>query len=311
VGAFALATHVARRWQRPRWTMPLIVATCLVATVPATFFTVRLLSQTWLEPRYAALELDTDRVPDMGAVLGDRGPVTTVLAYEDWSSLVWYETGSTVVAVKPPGYAKLAFDPTVFTGRSQEDRRRDMARAFDGDPADLTAVAVDYDATRILLARRGDAWGSIHQVAAIAALDPARIVGAATVVDGNGWDAMALEPAARLVAVPAQAGGPVALEVRVAGTLDGRGLPARRFRLQIVADRGVRDLAEVVAPATTVEDWQVLRADVVLQPGEAIAIEAVDRITVQSVLGFVPGIAPAGWRLADSTPDAVVLARAP
>ena len=311
VGAFAVATHLAeRRWRRPRWTVPLIVATCLVTTVPATFFTVRLLSQTWLEPRYAALELDSDRVPDMGAVLGDRGPVQTVLTYEDWSSLVWYETGSAVVAVKPPGYAKLAFDPTVFTGRSQAERRQDVGRAFDGDPIDLTAIADEYEANRVLLARRGDAWGSIHQVATIAALDPARVAGAAAVVDGNGWDAMSLEPAARLVAVPAQAGGPVALEMRVAGTLDNHGLPARRFRVLAVSGGHARDLAEAVAPATTVEDWQVLRADVVLRPGEAIAIEAIDPITVQSVLGFVPGVVPAGWRLADETPDAVVLERA-
>jgi hypothetical protein len=122
---------------------------------------------------------------------------------------------------------------------------------------------------------------------------------------------MSLEPAARLVAVPAQAGGPVALEMRVAGTLDNHGLPARRFRVLAVSGDDARDVAQVIAPATTVEDWQVVRADVVLRPGEAIAIEAIDPITVQSVLGFVPGVVPAGWRLADETPDAVVLERAP
>src|SRR5207249_3149348 len=93
IGLFALAKQVvATRWRRPRWVIPAVVAIVMVMTVPTTFFTVRLLSQTWLDPRYAALDLDRDRVPDMTAVLGDRGPRTTVLTYEDWSSLVWYET---------------------------------------------------------------------------------------------------------------------------------------------------------------------------------------------------------------------------
>ena len=48
------------------------------------------------------------------------GPRPTILTYEDWSSLVWYDTGASVVAVLPPGYAKLAFDPAVFTGVGQD-----------------------------------------------------------------------------------------------------------------------------------------------------------------------------------------------
>jgi hypothetical protein len=312
VGTFALAKHVTQtRLRRPRWMVPAVVGAVLLATVPTTAFTVRLLTQTWLDARYAALELDRDRVPDMSAVLGVGGPITTVLTYEDWSSLVWYETGSSVVAVKPPGYAKLAFDPEVFTSRSQEVRRRDIARAFDGDEADLRAVADDYRAQRILVARRGDRWGLIHQVAAIAALDPARVEGRTKPVDGNGWDAETLEPGARLIAVPARGGGPVLLEIRVAGTLNEHGLPLRHFRLAAVNGTGIRDLGELTAPATTDDDWQVVTANVDLLPGEAIAIRAVDPITVQSVVGFTPGLAPPGWRVAVETADAVVLERTP
>ena len=312
IGLFALAKQVvATRWRRPRWVIPAVVAIVMVMTVPTTFFTVRLLSQTWLDPRYAALDLDRDRVPDMTAVLGDRGPRTTVLTYEDWSSLVWYETGSYVVAVNPPGYAKLAFDPARFGGHSQADRRLDVGRAFDGDPDDLRAIADRYRADRILIARRDDHWGLIHQVAAVAAEEPGRVAGGVARVAGNGWDAESLEPGASLIMVPAQPGGEIRLEIRLGGTLAGRALPARRFDLVAVGSGTERDLGETAAPATIVDDWQIVPATVVLLPGEAVAVRAIDPILVQSVLGYVPAVPPAGWRVAGEAPDWIVLERAP
>ena len=96
-------------------------------------------------------------------------PRPTVLTYEDWSSLAWYETGVGTVAVVPPGYAKLAFDPAVFTGHSQAERRSDLAAAFRGDPAVLVATADRYGADRIVLARRGPTIGLVSQPAAVAA----------------------------------------------------------------------------------------------------------------------------------------------
>ena len=312
IGLFAVVRSVVEiRWRRPRWALPAVIAVFLVMAVPTVLFTVRLLSQTWLEPKYGALQLERDRVPDMAAVLGDSGSRSTVLTYEDWSSLVWYETGSWVVAVNPPGYAKLAFDPQIFTGRSQATRRLDVARAFDGDPADLSAVADAYHADRILVARHDDRWGMIQQVASIAALDPARVDGHLSLVDGNGWDAETLDPQARLVILPAQAGGPIRIQVRFAGDLAGPAVPERRFRLLAVGREGVRDLGEGIVPATTVDDWQVVTEDLVLQPDERLTIQAIDRVTVQSVLGFVVGVAPAGWHGTVVTPDAVVLERNP
>ena len=312
IGLWAIVAQIVeRRWHRPRWRTAAVVAVVLAMSVVTVAFTQRQLFQTWLNPEYAALRLDADHVPDMAAVLGDTGPRTTVLTYEDWSSLAWYQTGSWVVAVKPPGYAKLAFDPAVFTGHSQAERRVAVARAFDGDPADLTAVADEYDASQALLARRGERLGLIHQVAAIAAEDPARIAGATRLVDGNGWDAVGLEPGGRLVIIPARASGPIGLEIKVAGRVAGRGVPARRFTLLATGPGGDRPLADLAAPATTVDDWQVVPSDIVLNPGEAVAIVAVDPITVQSVLGFVPAAVPAGWHVARQTADAVVLDRDP
>ena len=310
IGLVALARHVVGlRWRRPRLVRPAIVAVLLIAAIPTVGLTLRLLSQQWVQPQYANLQLDRDHVPDMAGVLGDTGPRSTVLTYEDWSSLAWYETGSWVVAVKPPGYAKLAFDPTIFTGRSQDQRRTDVARAFRGDLAELAGVADSYDANRILLARRGDRWGVIQQVAAIAARMPGGISGPATVVDGNGWDATALEPGARLVLAPVLVRRPIALEVRFLGADVNRPVPDRRVRLIAVGSGGERDVGDLVVPATIVDNWQVVDEEVELQPGERLAIEAVDEVTVQSILGFVATGPPSGWQTVETTPDAVVLER--
>jgi len=312
IGLVALAQRVVGLgWHRPRLVRPAIVAVFLLVAVPTVVFTLRLLSQTWLQPQYAHLLLDRDHVPDMASLLGDSGPRSTVLTYEDWSSLVWYETGSWVVAVKPPGYAKLAFDPKIFTGISQETRRGDIARAFRGDPSELVSVADSYGADRILLARRGDEWGVIHQVAAIAAMQLGGMSGPARVVDGNGWDAVALETGGRFVIAPAAvaADRPISLEIRFLGAEANRAVSDRRVRLIAVGAGAERDVGDLVVPATVVDEWQVVRAEIDLQPGERLAIEAVDGVTIQSILGFVATGPPNGWQTVRTTPDAVVLER--
>ncbi len=157
---------VAAPRSRIRRAAPLAVALVLVASVPVTVATTRLLASTWTEPIYAHLRLGPDRVPDFAALLPSHAPRPTVLTYEDWSSLAWYETGVGVVAVVPPGYAKLAFDPAAFTGHGQADRRSDLAAAFRGDPAVLVSTADRYGADRIVLARRGTTTRLLSQPAA-------------------------------------------------------------------------------------------------------------------------------------------------
>jgi hypothetical protein len=247
----------------------------------------------------------------MAALLGDTGPRSTVLTYEDWSSLAWYETGSWVVAVNPPGYAKLAFDPEVFTGRSQDARRADLAHAFRGDPADLASVADSYRAGRILLARRGERWGVIQQVATVGAKAPGGASGPATIVDGNGWDAVALGPGARIVMPLSDPDRPIALELKFLGQQGSVPVSERRVRLIAVGNGVERDVGDLVVPATAADEWQVVNAEIALQPGESLAIEAVDPVTVQSVLGFVVAAPPVGWQIVATTPDAVVLGRIP
>jgi hypothetical protein len=312
IGLAVTAEHLlARRLGRPRLVAPVLAIALVVATVPTMFFTARLLSGSWTEPEYAHLQLVRDRVPDMASILGTSGRRETVLTYEDWSSLAWYETGAWVVAVKPPGYAKLAFDPEIFTGRSQAQRRADVARAFDGSPAALASVAGKYAADRILLARRGDAWGLIHQVAATAARDRQAAVGTVRIVDGNGWDAVELTPGSKL-AFPITSLVAVDLEMRFLGKGAGQAVPDRAFRLLAVDPTGVeRDLGVFVLPATSVDEWQITSARIELRSVEQLALEAIDRVTIQSILGFFPTPPPNGWHVARETQDAILLERDP
>jgi len=80
-------------------------------------------------------------------------------------------------------------------------------------------------------------------------------------------------------------------------------------RLIAVGSGGERDVGDLVVPATIVDNWQVVDEEVELQPGERLAIEAVDGVTVQSILGFVATGPPSGWQTVETTPDAVVLER--
>ena len=340
VGLVALAEAVVRR--RPsarRFLVPGLVVTLVAACVPATVATERLLWTIWSDRRYAHLQLGPDRVPEMSRLLEVHGPRPTILSYEDWSPLIWYETGASVVAVVPPGYAKLAFDPAVFTGHGQADRRADLASAFRGDVSGLTDVADRYGADRIVLGRRGETVGLISQPAALVAAAPGTTTGDTRILPGNGWDAVVLEPGGGLAFPLAPVDGTIDLEIRVlprltGGAGDGPGAtdatdpgppttapgptgdalgpggdPTAR-RLRVLA--GDRLVAEIRVPFTGSDDFVVVQAQVELGAGERLSVQADDRIAVQSVTGYVADLGPpAGWRTIEETPDAVVWGRAP
>ena len=306
IGLVALveAVVVAPR-SRIRRAVPLAVALVLVASVPVTVATTRLLASTWTEPIYAHLQLAADRVPDFAALLPSDSPRPTVLTYEDWSSLAWYETGVGVVAVIPPGYAKLAFDPAAFTGHGQGQRRADLAAAFRGDPAVLVATADRYGADRIVLARRGATTRLLSQPATVAAAEGG-VTGSSRVVEGNGWDAVALDPGASLT-IPTSATGPIDLEIRLLTPAGDAATGPARFRLH--AGDTVTDLT---ATSDRDFDFSVVTTSVDLPGGAMLRLEAIDPITVQSVTGFVPDPGPpAGWLVATTTDEAIVWQRQP
>ena len=311
MGLVALAEVLRRSWPaRTRLVAAAVAVTILVATVPTTVATERLLWTVGTEPRYAHLRLGPDRVPDFTDLLAVAGPRPTILTYEDWSSLVWYETGAAVVAVEPPGFAKLAFDPAVFTVAGQEQRRLDLANAFTGDASALAEVADDYDADRIVLGRRGDAVGRISRVAALAAAEPGATSGPTQTLSGNGWDAVVLEPGSRLSFPLMSENEPIQLEIRVLARFGEDAGTAGPRRIRVLA--GDRPVAELAAPPAEANDFQVLTTTATLAPGEPLVIEAVDRIAIQSVTGYVPDSGPPpGWSTITATDDAVVWGRTP
>jgi hypothetical protein len=314
IGLVTLVEDFVGRLHRIRRSRPALVAATvalatLAACVPTTVATTLLLADTWTRPTYAHLDLALDRVPDFRSLLPGTGPRATVLTYEDWSSLAWYETGQPVVGLLPAGYAKLAFDPAIFSGRSQDERRMDLLRAFDGDPAHLAAVAATDGARSIVLARRGDQLGLFDTAAAVVAARPGTRSGRTVVTDGNGWDGLVMESDASL-GLPMSRSGPVDLEIRVLAA------PGERHMIVSVIDPAgaERSSATVQIPPPGVELWQVLHVPVTTSSGDTIRVLAVDPVTIQSVRGFVSagpldvGVSPVpGWRIAAATPDAVVL----
>jgi hypothetical protein len=298
---------VARRWRRPELVAPLIAAVVVASALPSSVATASLLRSTWMRPSYAELDLAADHVPDFPALLGDRGaPPQTVLTYEDWSALTWFLTGDKVVALVPPGFGKLAYDPATFTGHSQAQRRADLASAFAGDPARLAAVADAYGARKAIVALRDGRWGLFDISAALRPLP-----GRARVFQGNGWDGVEL-PAGAQLSLTTNASGPMEVEIRLAVTLATPADTARTISLSAVGPKGsLRELAKVLAPATN-GSWQVLHASVPASPGDALVLTSSELVTVQSIRGFMAlGAAPPGWRIVSSTADEAMLERTP
>jgi hypothetical protein len=306
----AVAVEHLLAMRRPRWVVPAALTIVLVATVPATAATALVVARTWTDDAYAMLDRAVDRVPRFDAILGRAGPRATVLAPEDWSAWAWFETGLPVVAMVPPGSAKLAFDPARFTSASQAERRAALVTAWSGSLNALATVAARFAATRIVIPRDGQRWALLSvAAAAVAAADPGAAAGAA-IAEGNGWDGLDLPAGGRLL-LPPGAAGPMRVAVRVGRRGSGEA-PAVRLRLVAVPVAGAdRPLGPIEIPAGAA-DWRRGSIEATLRPGERLAIEAETPVILQSVMGWVPRSAPpAGWRIAAETAEAVLLERAP
>jgi hypothetical protein len=307
VGLVATAEYLFRRvWRRPRWIVPAVVGAVALMTMPSTFATVRLLANTWDRPSFAQLDIASDRVPAFGELLGERAP-SIVLTYEDWSALSWFETGSKVVAIVPPGYAKLAYDPAIFTGHGQAERRLDVSRAFAGDDSVMTAVADEYGASTLVLARRDGALGTVDRPASILVMENGAVNGAWQPVEGNGWDAVELAAGTTLrTSLPTQ---PTQLEIRL---LDEPGTSAADLRAAIVGADGERAAVDLEPISGERPGWRVVGSTVTVPADGHLELTATKPVTIQSIRGFVRRDGPpAGWRIVSETSDAMVLERSP
>ncbi len=235
IGMVTASEHVLLR-RRPRWVVPAIVVTVVAASLPATYATASLVARSWTQDVYAMLDREADRVPQFDALLGRTGPRVTVVAPEDWSAWAWFETGQQIVAFVPPGYAKLAFDPAIFTGTSQADRRAALVAAWSGDVASLVAAADRFGAQRIVIPREADRWSLVDLAAAAVVADDPGAAPGARIAEGNGWDAVELAEGQRLL-LPTRTTGPLDVAVKVA-TLGGGVGPAVSLRLVAVSAVG-------------------------------------------------------------------------
>lgn len=311
IGLAAVAEEVLEgRLGRHRLVVPSVVLATAVSCIPATAATVLLIADTWTRPTYAHLDLARDRVPDLAALVGGPGSRETILAPEDWSSLVWYATGHAVVGLEPAGYAKLAFDPARFTPLGQEQRRRALLDAYSGDVADLAHAAGVAGARRIVIPRAEDGrWGLFDASTGPAAARPGAAQGDVRPVAGNGWDGVLLGSGGALTMPAALPAGAVRLEIRVVH----RPTDPPAGRLRVVATTATGEVRSAVIDAAGT-DFTVLAVELALPSGAtSLRLEGLEPVVVQSVRGFVAPPAasglPDGWRILAEAPDAVVLGR--
>ena len=196
--------------------MPLIVAIVLVAARAGhDRHDAAARDRLWTEPVYAHLRLGPDRVPDFAALLDPSGPRPTVLTYEDWSSLAWYETG---VGRSPSCH------PATRSSPSTRRRSPVTARPSAGPISPPRCAATRPSSSRrpTATARIASCWhGGARRSGSSASRRRWRPPGGATGTTqrrrGNGWDAVVLEPGATLT-IAAVRGRPIDLEIRLADT---------------------------------------------------------------------------------------------
>jgi hypothetical protein len=206
------------------------------------------------------------------------------------------------VSVVPPGYAKLAYEPAIFTGHSQAERRADVAAAFRGDAAAIAPAAEKYGAQSLVLARREGLWGLVDVPAATLELDAL-----STVAAENGYDMVDLLPGARLrLPLPE---GRHRLEIRLNGGPGSLTRGEGSLAVTAVGPGGTRDLGRLVVPGTGIA-WFVATVEVDLAADETLVLDAVSQARIQGIRGFAALDAPPpGWAVAVDTPEAIVLER--
>ena len=126
---------------RPRWSLvfAVLVAVCLVASVPGSLGTRDRIAEFWNEPEFGDQTWELDGNFALGPYLaaeGRRDGLSTVLAPTPEATLVWYYAGQKVVYLHPTAAIKLAYDVQRMTGFGEAERAADLVKAYAGDPTD-------------------------------------------------------------------------------------------------------------------------------------------------------------------------------
>jgi len=301
MAGLALASVVLRPlWTRP----PLAVATALgigaVAAVPGSIGTWERIGEFWNEPSFA--DRTWDRAGNFGFgpwLAGEARAhgLRTVLATTPEATLIWYESGQKVVYLHPTAAIKLAFDVGRLTGHGEEKRHADMLAAYRGDPAELRRVAETYDASYVVLSRRGDRLAGVDR--------PARAFqpggdgsgrGDGRLVETNHYEYLRLAAGDRVDFVvwsPSDRSASVVLRAKRRG-------PARAGSDlgQLTVNGAEIRLAEAELPR---DEWAEVRREVPLRAGDnVVRLESSGQLELIRFAAYTlaPADLPADWQVA-------------
>ncbi|MFN8635461.1 MAG: hypothetical protein U0893_16570 [Chloroflexota bacterium] len=273
-----------------------LVAVCLVASVPGSLGTLRRINDFWNEPDLAdqRWELDGNFAfgPFLAAEARRDGP-RTVLAPTPEATLVWYYAGEKVVYLKPTAAIKLAYDVQRMTGFGEAERAADLVTAYNGDPTALAGIAEKYGARYVVLKRLGERLAGID-VPADGLVSPNEPKGTGKVVETNHYEYLSVMPNDKVsfeVWSPTDRTATLVVRAKrrnqaqaTLGTLSVNGTPS------IIADSEL--------PRNS---WADVRRDVALKAGRnEVRLESGAQLEVIRVAAYSLTAAdlPASWRVA-------------
>jgi hypothetical protein len=298
---------------RPRWSLIalVLIAVCLVASVPGSIGTSQRIAEFWNEPELADQRWDLDGNFAFGPFLAAearRAGLHTVLAPTPEATLVWYYSGQKVVYLKPTAAIKLAYDVQRMTGFGEAERADDLVKAYGGDPTALASIAEKYGARYVVLKRLGDRLAGIDVPADGLAPQP-ETRKAGRVVETNHYEYLAVSPNDKVW-------------FEVWSPTDRTATLVLRAKRRTTGSATLGTLAVNGTPTTIADSelprnaWADVRRDVTLKAGRnVIQLDSTAQLEVIRVAAYSLALAdlPPSWRVAhqdgwyvvlDTRPDA-------
>jgi hypothetical protein len=131
-----------------------LVAIVVLASVPGTVASVRLVRDAWEPGRAGGRVFDATAWDPIFSDLTRRVRADghhVAISYDAYEAWIWSFSGAQVPSLWLPGPFKLGFDPERLTGVSYLDRLRAQETAFDGGLAAICDFTREFDGRSILL----------------------------------------------------------------------------------------------------------------------------------------------------------------